>query len=129
MTSPQPTEPRHGDPHPQTINLVIHLAPETAALLRGMNSTILAAIEGLDAKMTKAMDDYKAQWTAFTTKLDAWIAAAIANQTNSDALVAAAVKKEQDGQDVDMAALSAALTAEAAKVPDAPTTPPAPPAG
>lgn len=111
------------------INVTLSLSPALELLLAGGNRELLAAITKLGLTMTQKMDEYKVQFAAFATKLDAFIAAANTNQTNSDALVAEAVQKERDGEDVDIADLSAALAAEADKVPSPPTlpTPPAPP--
>lgn len=77
--------------------------------------------------MTQAMGDFKVQLAAYYKKVDDYITRAETNQVNSDALVAAAVAKEQAGQTVDVQELSAALAAEADKVPAAPAQPAAPP--
>jgi hypothetical protein len=75
----------------------------------------------------QSIQDLAASLKAFYTKLDAFIAAANANQANSDALVQKAIEdtKASEGADVDaiMTQLAADLAAEAAKVPEPPTPP------
>lgn len=119
--------PPYSPPQNVNLNITISLSPETATLLHGLNSGILAAITDLKETIMTKLDDFKVGFAAYTAKVDAYIAAANANQQTSDQLVAAALAAQQAGQDVDVQKLSDDLAVEAAKVPDAPT-PPAPPA-
>ena len=76
----------------------------------------------------QSLTDFVTAFNEFRLRLDAWIAAANANQANSDALVAKAIEdtKASEGAAVDeiMAKLQSDLAAEAAKVPESPTPPP-----
>ena len=119
--------PVQHDPHQETP--LEHIVKQVDYIAFTLFREVLPRLERTEQwenDMTQAMDNFKTAFAAFTTKLDAFIAAANANQANSDALVAAAVAKEQAGEDVDVAALQASLDAESAKVPDAPAVPPAP---
>ena len=76
----------------------------------------------------QSIADFTAALNAFYQKLEAYIAAANANQANSDALVAKAIEdtKASEGAAIDqiMTQLQSDLAAEAAKVPESPTPPP-----
>ena len=100
---------------------------ETMAALKAIGQK-LDRIEQKEDWIMSKMDDFKRDFTAYVTKVNAWIDAANANQATSDQLVAAAVAAAQAGEDVDVQALSDQLAAAAAKVPTVPAAPPAVPA-